>query len=194
MKDEYEAWVEPVKVRMGRPVPVSPEDFGVCSLDVGNVIWFDPGMTVGWCVISVWTQALECSKYRILNNIAGWSVGEFVGSESEVVDQMVGLVEAWEDDKLRGVGIEDFILRKFSMGRELLSPVRVTSRFEDRMYTGGRSQLLLPKQQADLAMSTVTDERLKRWGLYVPTVGKEHARDALRHALTWLKRLKSSAR
>lgn len=43
-------------------------------------------------------------------------------------------------------------------------------------------------QQPALAMSTVTDDRLKKMGLYAPTMGKEHGRDGLRHALTWAKR------
>ena len=46
------------------------------------------------------------------------------------------------------------------------------------------------KQQGSLAMTAITDERLKRMGLYTPLSGKEHARDAVRHNLTWLKRAK----
>jgi hypothetical protein len=42
-----------------------------------------------------------------------------------------------------------------------------------------------------LAKTTMTDERLRDLGLYEQTVGKEHGRDALRHALTFWKRVKT---
>jgi len=190
MLDEFDSWVEPVKVQMGRPAPVSPEDFDVDRAGVYTALWFDPGMTTGWALMSVWRVALASEKYRVLNNIVAWSTGEFLGSEDQVIDQMAELADAW-DGNLDGIGLEDFILRKFTMGRELLAPVRVTSRFEDRMYVTGRSSLLLPKQSASLAFSTVDDERLKRWGLYGPTVGKKDARAALKHTLTFFKNLKA---
>jgi hypothetical protein len=41
-----------------------------------------------------------------------------------------------------------------------------------------------------LAMSTVPDDRQKRWGFWVP--GKEHARDAVKHNITFLKRRKEA--
>lgn len=193
MSDEIESWVEPVKVRMGGPAPVSPEDFGVANnKNVTTVIWFDTGSITGWCTMSVWSVALYDIRYRVLANLAGWSAGEFKGTEAKITDQMVELVEAWDGD-LTAVGMEDFILRTFSMGRELLAPVRISARFEDRLYSQGKSDLLVPAQAPSLAMSTVTDERLKLWNLYAPTVGKPHARDALRHAITYLRRTKSVA-
>lgn len=192
MVDEYDAYVEPVKVQKGRPAPVSPDDFDLTRASIYTVLWFDPGSTTGWCIVSIWRMAVELSNYRILSNIAAWSLGEFVGPEGSIVDQMMGLVDAWDGD-LDAVGLEDFILRQFSMGRELLAPVRISSRFQDRLYTSERSGLLVPAQQPSLAMSTVTDDRLKTWGLYAPTAGKPHARDALRHALTFLRRLKAAS-
>lgn len=189
--NEFDSWVEPVKVQVGRPAPVSPDDFGLERAGVFTSLWYDPGMTTGWSIVSVWRAALESENYRVLNNIAAWSLGEFLGSEDQVVDQMAELADAW-DGNLDAIGLEDFILQKFSMGRELLAPVRVTSRFEDRMYTSGRSSLLVPKQSASLAFSTIDDDKLKRWNLYGPTAGKKDARSALKHNLTYLKRLKDS--
>jgi len=190
MPDEFDSFVEPVKVRMGQPAPVLPGDFGVIDKDVSTTMWFDPGVAVGWCVISVWSIALTDIRFRLLSNLVAWSAGEYRGTEDQVVDQMFDLVEAWEGN-LGSVGLEDFILRQFSMGRELLAPVRVTARFEDRMYVANKSGLLVPKQQPSLAMSMVTDERLKLWQLYNYTTGKPHARDALRHGLTYLRRMKT---
>jgi hypothetical protein len=44
------------------------------------------------------------------------------------------------------------------------------------------------KQSASLAMTTVTDDRQKEWGFWLP--GKPHARDAVKHNLTFLWRQK----
>ena len=41
-------------------------------------------------------------------------------------------------------------------------------------------------QMASLAKTTVTDDRLRRWGLWAK--GSSHARDAIRHAVTYLRR------
>lgn len=41
-------------------------------------------------------------------------------------------------------------------------------------------------QQPAQAKTTMTDARLKHYGIYAPTRGKQHARDAVRHAATYL--------
>lgn len=187
-----EEFVAPIAVRNWQSAPVSPGDFGVIDREITTTIWFDSGSTTGWAVVSVWDVAMRDIRYRLLANVAGWSAGEFTGSEERITDAMMELVDAWEGS-VNSVGFEDFILRKFSMGRELLAPVRINARFEDRMYTNGKSGLLVPPQQPSLAMSMVTDERLKLWGFYNPTIGKPHARDALRHALAYLRRMKTIA-
>jgi len=159
--------------------------------DVYTTIWFDQGGSTGWAVVSVWAEAVSLPDYSILRNIVAWSAGEFIGSEASQVDNMMDLVGAWEEN-VDSVGLEDFILRTFSMGRELLSPVRIGARFEDRMYNLGLLSLMAPCQQSELALSTVTDERLKLWGFWPPLSGQEHARDALRHCLTYLKRIRKA--
>jgi hypothetical protein len=189
--DEYESFVEPVKLSARRKAPVRPGDMDLPS-EVYTTMWFDQGGTTGWAIVSVWAEAVTLREFSILRNIISWSAGEFTGSEGSQVDQMMELVKAWEDN-VDSIGYEDFILRTFSMGRELLSPVRLGARFEDRMYTSDRMNLLAPCQLASLAMSTVTDERLKMWGFWPPLTGKEHARDALKHCLTYLKRVRAAA-
>lgn len=168
-------------------VVVSPDDFGDEDDDeMYTTIAFDPGGTTGWAVFQVYLAAIEDESYRIKDNITFWTAGEFRGTESIQADQMFELVEAWPDAK---VVIEDFILRKFSSARELLSPVRITERLDDRMYCNCPNRPLI-KQPASLAMTTVTDIRLKKMGLYNALSGQEHARDAVRHNITWMKRAK----
>lgn len=161
-----------------------------------STMWFDPGGTTGWCVAAIYPEAMQSNDYKILDNIAFWSCGEFTGREDEQVDAMLGLVEAWSDNCV--IGLEDFVLRVFRQDRDLLAPVRITAAFEYGLRgTGngkkrGRSQgRVAIRQQPSLAMSTMTDDRLKSAGLYHPTLGKEHARDAVRHTFTYLRRHKA---
>lgn len=169
---------------------VTPEDMGEPEDDpFFTTIWFDPGQVTGWAVLGVWPEALTDPEVKILPNVAAWSAGQFTGSERDMVSSMVELVSAWSERS--HVGYEDFILRKFSMGRELLAPVRVSARFEDRMESAGRAAQLVPPQAPSLALGSVTDARLKAWGFWNPLPGKPHARDAVRHAVTYLRRYKS---
>lgn len=89
------------------------------------------------------------------------------------------------------VVIEDFVLRKFSKDRDLLAPVRITARIEQVIETlrdcaPEKPKLPVFKQQPSLAMGVCTDVRMRRWGLWTP--GAPHANDALRHAVTFLRR------
>lgn len=169
-------------------VVVSPNDFD----DIGDdsemytTVSFDPGGTTGWAVFRIHLEAIEDPEYRIMDNITFWTAGEFRGAECVQADQMFELVQAWTDAH---IVIEDFVLRKFSSARELLSPVRITERLDDRLYFHKDGRPLI-KQPASLAMTTVTDNRLKKMGLYNALAGQEHARDAVRHNITWMKRAK----
>lgn len=190
--DELDSWVMPVRLApKRRGAPVTPEMMGWSYKDPATtIIWFDQGGTTGWAVFNIWPEALQDPGYKILSNIHSWSAGEFIGSEDEMIDSMMDLIYAWEESAY--VGYEDFILRKFSMGRELLSPVRLGARLEDRMYREKRTAQLQSPQQSSLAFTKVTDDRLKQWGFWNPLKGQEHARDAVRHAITFASRLKES--
>jgi hypothetical protein len=51
-------------------------------------------------------------------------------------------------------------------------------------YIAFDQELQLHKQMANLAKGFVTDKKLHDWGLY--QIGKQHARDAIRHAVYYL--------
>lgn len=187
---------------------ISPNGVGFSPADVDDFddeeqhytsIAYDPGGITGWSVFVVHPDAIEDEDYNILDNIIFWSAGQFTGESDDREDdpedvmaiQMLDLARAWPRAK---VVCEHFVLRKFSSGQELLSPVRVTAKFGVLL----RMQFPKPrrpiiKQQPSLAMSTITDDRLRRMGLYAPLSGQEHARDAVKHNLTWLKRAKQMA-
>lgn len=80
--------------------------------------------------------------------------------------------------------IEDFILRERTMSKSLLSPVRMAARLETLLEI--RSEAFgIPLQQPSSAKSVVTDERMRRWGLWIK--GQQHARDACRHLILRLR-------
>lgn len=79
--------------------------------------------------------------------------------------------------------IEDFILRERSQSRDLLAPVRVTSVIEARLEAVGRMAKVVKQQPGQKAV--ITSDRLKRAGLWY--VGSEHVRDAVRHAVVYLR-------
>lgn len=149
------------------------------------VMAIDPGVTTGWSVMGVHPDAVTSGDpaVRLLSNIEFWVAGQIDGDEDEQADFLVDLAAAWPSARLV---IEDFILRKMTMGRELLSPVRITAKVEFAV----RPRYFV-KQSSSLAMSTVTDERQKMWKLWIP--GKEHARDATKHCVTFLKRQRERA-
>lgn len=143
------------------------------------VLALDPGGTTGWSVFGVHPDALSGDPaIGVVNNVEFWCAGQFEGDENSQADEIVELIEHWPSARLV---IEDFILRKQSQARELLSPVRITSVLEWAV----RPRYFI-KQQPSLAMTTITDDRQKAMGFWVP--GQQHARDAIKHNLTFLKR------
>jgi hypothetical protein len=161
-----------------------------------QLIWFDPGGTTGWSVFSVHPDALSQEDLSVLENVVWWDQGQFVGDEDNQADEMVELCRVWPH---AAIGIESFILRTRRSSEDTLSPVRLIAKLGYALRKGheGRGSDLkcgrgkprrLFQQQPSLAKNTVTDDRLKEWGYYRREGGEEHARDATRHALTFLRR------
>jgi hypothetical protein len=149
-----------------------------------TVVAIDPGQTTGWSVMSVHPEALLDSGVSILHNILHWTHGQIVGPEDSQASEVLGIVDMFPG---ACVLIEDFILRTANAGREVLSPVRITAKIEYGLWlVGGVSYRQMPSE----AKSVATDNRLKSWGFYQREGGLEHARDADRHALTWLRKCK----
>jgi hypothetical protein len=134
-------------------------------------------------------EALEDPDVDILDNVLHWEQGQFEGEEVDQAFQIAELMDLWDD---AAFVMEDFILQQFSQGRELLSPVRLTAMLSYHAAISYDSPRTIFLQMPSLAMSTVTDPRLKSWGFYKP--GSVHARDATRHAITFLRRSKENTR
>ena len=151
-----------------------------------TVIWFDPGGVSGWCVFSIHPEALVDPQCLLLQNVTHFACGQFVGTEFDMVDQMLELCDIWPG---AAVGTEQFKLRKFSQDDNLLVLVRLNAAlaYELRRHRERR----LWRQSPSLAFTTVNESRLKAWGYWEPTIGQKDARAAVQHGLTFLKRLKT---
>lgn len=154
--------------------------------DAFVTIAFDPGGTTGWALFGVHKAAMRSDDYKILDNILFWSAGHFKGPEDDQVESMTRLAGAWP---IASIVIEDFILRKFTMDRELLAPVRITAAFSHQLWLQDRGVRYAILQPPSLAMTTITDERQRSMDLWLP--GMPHANDAIKHAVTWLRRKKT---
>lgn len=200
--------------------------------DLFTCIAFDPGGTTGWGLVSCYPEAINEPGYKILDNIVFWACGQFSGPHCIQANDMMDLVAAWP--RSSAIVMEDFLLRQFRMDRTLLDPIRVMERFDQLLYNwdleylenvrrardgsiaiDGPAQTRQSfKQQPAMAMTTMTDARLKNIedaaaaainvvagggaaaalrgtkvpSFYTATAGRPHARDAIRHVLTFMRR------
>lgn len=170
-----------------------------------TVISIDPGGTLGWSLMVVHPEALVDPQVPILTNIEHRASGqiraipaqttpkgpkplELALSERRCIRTLIGdVLSKWPGAALV---IEDFLLRKKLMDRELLSPVRLTAALELAIEYEGLGMTFHRQSPSD-AKGTATDARMKEWGLYTRSGGMQHARDADRHSIVFLRRAKA---
>lgn len=164
---------------------------------------FDPGETTGWSVWRAPVGTLVGQGTRRTLARSKWALGQIRSSQdalargdgdSDMVDKMLE-IGRWafeefvhEDDEFVFVH-EGFRLRMMSMDDNLLAPVRVNAIFRDRLRGTGTQ---VYKQDPSEAKITITDARLREWSVYKK--GMEHARDAERHAILFLRKFASTPR
>jgi hypothetical protein len=169
-----------------------------------TVIAIDPGGTTGWSLLSVHPESLVQTNADFLDNIfchqhgqvdCGTHRGNLHSSLHDGIStdgEFSGIYDLAEFIKLwpvAAVVIEDFTLRTLRMDRDLLSPVRITSAIGYSMWLNGREYHV--QSPAD-AKTICSDQRLKEWGMYDPYGSLQHARDADRHALLFLRKAKTN--
>lgn len=172
-----------------------------------SVFCVDPGGTCGWAWACLGfkelrTQGVVASlqaarRYRggLLLADSRFMVGEITdpdeGSMAErvwsqliVCGEMGARASAGAVPEITDLVLEDFLLRERTSARNLLSPVRLNSKFED--YVRRERPDIQLHLQSPSDKSIISDERLKRWNLYFK--GQQHARDAERHLVLWLRK------
>lgn len=138
--------------------------------------------------MSVRPTALTSTRKPLEKCIEHFAAGQIKGPENAQALEMLELIDLWRD---AAIGIENFIIRKFLTHRDFLTPVRITEKVDFGMYCRSlddeeADHRHIYKQEPSLAKSTLTDARQRESGLWV--VGEEHARDAIKHAYTFLRR------
>lgn len=202
-REEVNSELEAMKPRKIR-VSQYDGDLEYCTL-----LGVDPGGTTGWSLISVLPEALDprWPEIRVAENTVSWTHGQIdcgskkgnlgnslhkgisTAGENRGLSELIGLERNWPTC---AVVIEDFILDpgRFNTGRDLLSPVRLTSALGFDLWLQKRVYFT---QSASMAKTAISDERLKLWGYYTSVGGLGHARDADRHVLTFLRRCQQNS-
>lgn len=171
------------KLRRGRQRPLPQLTLPIIAVD--------PGQTTGWSLLTLRRSLKERDIFSwnldtILRTRKRWVHGEIntLGCEDEAVYQLYKLVD---ENPSAAVVVEDFILRaeRREKSRELLSPVRITAKLEAYLWRNSRPMFL---QQASQAKTTVTDERLDLLHVKAKDGLPDHARDADRHAVLFVRR------
>jgi hypothetical protein len=157
-----------------------------------HIMGIDPGGTTGWYLLTV---PRDCIFGDAPSQILEHDWGEFDGPEwqqaieiarlareIQSLDYKTGvalIIEAWDQDPTFK-----------NTDSEPLSPVRIGAMLDLLLHQRMIADATLHFQSRTLAFTTVTDERLKRWGLWVK--GSDHVRAALRHAITALRRARTN--
>jgi hypothetical protein len=140
-----------------------------------------------------WAGGLADPKVHLQKCLMAWQAACLYGGENEQTLEILRWFanRSFSEDTADMV-IEDFILRTAIKGRELLSPVRIGHKVDYQLWRGlkvasGERVAFEPYWQSPGdAKSVMTDERLKLMAMYTP--GPDHARDATRHAIMWLRK------
>lgn len=151
------------------------------------VVWADPGVTTGWCVLRVDIEKLIALGQVGVRRWLWWKVGAFRHeTTSASVDSFMALGRAaWEragEEDVVVMGYEGFSLEMQSRDVALLEPVRFEAVLKDRLRgTGVTAERQMPGER-----HVITDARLRLWDMWVP--GLDHPREALKHGLVFLRR------
>lgn len=161
----------------------------------------DPGGVSGWAWVCCELRggapingALDAVQVaRGLNEkMCFW--GEVSGPENQQVQELVRILRLAHQRAAsfahariqRATIIESFSLRERTQDSSLLAPVRIASKLdlwvemEDGLSDGNMVTYQTPADK-----EVISDDRLKRWGLWIP--GKKDARAALKHLLLFLR-------
>ena len=155
---------------------------------IQRVLTVDPGVITGVSVL--W---FETGTGKVL----AWAETLITHDELMQVFELAVLLRTLANHGLVHVVIEDFTVAEINMSPEFLSPVRVGRQFEILVFLMARGELGEPvfgqiatpiHWQSRSRKADFDDDRLKVLGFYTP--GPDHRRDATRHGLVALKRIK----
>ncbi len=161
-----------------------------------RTMWIDPGQSTGVTVVWSDPELLLRRDSPAIRSVMAWWTTQLNGSDNSQTYQISQLVSQLGGPSGLCIGIESFTLRTHVTSREVLAPVRLTSKIEFALWRGvqehdkkvRRREQIAYQSPAD-AKSAFDDNRLKTVDMYTP--GPDHIRDSTRHSLLWLARLRN---
>lgn len=169
------------------------EDDGGCLATASSITAVDPGGSTGICTVWYSLKMLADPHTPLQQSLFAWqSAGLHGGENEQTLEVLRWLANRSAGPDLSDIVIEDFILGSAIKDRELLSPVRIGHKIDYQLWRGvrvasGHRVSFEPYWQlANDAKRVMTDQRLKIMSMYTP--GPDHARDATRHAILWLRK------
>lgn len=167
------------------------------------IVGVDPGVTTGVSVIGL--EREYCIPHPSEVDIWGstqFSYGNSGNSEDilgddDDIEQTISKMVADIAKYLSHFGdvivsIEDFIIRKMNTSRDFLAPVRITAGIRQEIF-GDKNIGFVSYTPAD-AKAICNDKRMDIWGYEIETQKDRHSRDADRHAVLTLRRIKENPR
>ena len=155
-----------------------------------RVFALDPGTHTGWAC--VWFDPdVVFGGQKISQSPVAWQAGMALGPEQQQVDFLLSMVCRGGRFAGPGLGVvvESFVVARISQEQTFLSPVRVGHMFAYGWHLLAGREVAAWQSPSD-AKNVITDQRLRLWEMYLP--GPDHPRDATRHALLWLRRLRQN--
>lgn len=172
------------------------------------IVGVDPGVTTGIAILGWYgdkTPSVENVAYT-LDQFTYGNSGSVTDNRSDNEIEMIQdiaesiLVNAWGLDAPPVIWLvmENFTPRQANSSPEYLSPVRIASgviasiisRVQCDSHLEYPPIVKLVYQSPADAKNICTDERLEKWGFKQKTNSDtRHARDGLRHAVAWLRKL-----
>lgn len=153
-----------------------------------HVLAIDPGGTTGWAHFIIPRKSMFGNEP---SEVLDWGTGEIYGSEDEQAIKIARMAREIQSLSYRigpAVVIEDFDFGAPFRDKAVYSPVRIAAKIKLLHHMGLMDDSRVVMQSRSIAKEHMTDERLRMSGFWVP--GPDHQRDAVRHALTVLRRAK----
>lgn len=158
-----------------------------------HVLGIDPGVTTGWAQITVPRMCIWGDEPA---RIVAWRTGQLRGRISDQVWATCDLVRQIQSLAYKigpAVVVEDFEFGRPLKDPEVYTPVYFAQQLLFcRQKTALLNDATVTLQGRDIAKSSFTDDRLRAAGVFATRGQTDHERDALRHALTALRRARES--
>jgi hypothetical protein len=149
-----------------------------------GIFTFDPGGTTGWSLMLLPHNVFDeyNDQQKVLQHTLKWFHGQVDCLKPDLelgiwrIKQMIDLYPQ------AAIVFEDFWVRQLAADT---TPLEIIAAVRLHLWEKGRRMFI---QSASQAKTTATDERLKLWNCYTREGGLQHARDADRHAILFLRK------